>query len=77
MRLNKESRKICKELYRSSFSDKRLDAGKASVPESYVSSIMPGRNRVIIIDILEGITRDSFVSEAEKYHAVIEKAPHR
>jgi len=69
MRLNKESRKICKELFRSSFSGKKLDVAKIT---NLVNSIASAKPRHYI-DILKNYQR-LIRLEAEKSHAVIESA---
>lgn len=69
MRLNKESRKICKELFRSSFTDKKLDAAKV---RALVNSVVGAKPRHYI-DILKNYQRLVRL-EAAKSHAVIESA---
>lgn len=69
MRLNKESRKICKELFRSSFTDRKLDASKV---RALVNSIAGAKPRHYL-DILKNYHRLVRL-EAEKTHAVIESA---
>ena len=69
MRLNKESRKICKELFRSSFTDKKLDATKV---RTLVNSVVEAKPRHYI-DILKNYQRLVRL-EAEKSHAVVESA---
>jgi F-type H+-transporting ATPase subunit delta len=69
MRLNKESRKVCKELFRSSFTNKKLDAAKVN---TIVSSVARTKPRYYL-DILKSYQR-LIRLEAEKTHAVIESA---
>ena len=69
MRLNKESRKICKELFRSSFTDRKLDAAKV---RALVTSIVGAKPRHYL-DILKNYQRLVRL-ETEKSHAVIESA---
>jgi F-type H+-transporting ATPase subunit delta len=69
MRLNKESRKVCKELFRSSFTNKKLDAAKI---KTVVNSIAQAKPRHYL-DILKSYQR-LIRLEAEKTHAVIESA---
>lgn len=69
MRLNKESRKICKELFRSSFTDGKLDAGKVMRLVNSVADTKPRH----YLDILKNYQRLVRL-EAEKSHAVIESA---
>ena len=69
MRLNKEARKVCRQLFRSSFTDGKLDAAKTS---SLVGSIIEGKRRHYV-DILKEYHRLVRL-EAAKTHAVIESA---
>ena len=69
MRLNKESRKICKELFRASFTDRKLDPAKV---KTLVNSIAEAKPRHYI-DILKNYQRLVRL-ETEKTHAVIESA---
>jgi F-type H+-transporting ATPase subunit delta len=69
MRLNKESRKVCKELFRASFTDKKLDAGKIKTLVNTIAQAKPRH----YLDILKNYQR-LIRLEAEKTHAVIESA---
>jgi F-type H+-transporting ATPase subunit delta len=69
MRLNKEARKVCRELFRSSFSGGRLDAARVG---TIVRTIVEKKPRYYI-DILKSYQR-LIRLETEKTHAVIESA---
>ena len=69
MRLNKESRKVCRELFRCSFTDRKLDGVKVS---SLVRAVVETKPRHYI-DILKNYQRLVRL-ESEKSHAVIESA---
>jgi F-type H+-transporting ATPase subunit delta len=69
MRLNKESRKICKELFRESFTDKKLDETKV---REFVARIAGTKPRHYI-DILKNYQR-LIRLESQKYHALVESA---
>ena len=69
MRLNKEARKVCRQLFRSSFTNGKLDAAKTS---ALVRSVIGAKPRYYI-DILKSYQRLVRL-EAEKSHAVIESA---
>ena len=69
MRLNKESRKLCKDLFRGSFTDRKLDPEKI---RSYVNAMAQEKPRHYI-DILKQYQR-LIRLEAAKSHAVIESA---
>ena len=69
MRLNKESRKICKELFRSSFTNRKLDSGKV---RKLVDSLIGEKPRHYI-DILKNY-QQLVRMEVEKHHAIIESA---
>lgn len=69
MRLNKESRKICKELFRSSFTNAKLDGAKV---KALVGSVIEAKPRHYL-DILKNYQRLVRL-EAEKSHAIIESA---
>jgi len=69
MRLNKEARKVCRQLFRSSFTSGKLDAGKTS---SLVGLLIKDKPRHYI-DILKEYHRLVRL-ESAKTHAVIESA---
>jgi len=69
MRLNKEARKVCRQLFHSSFTNGKLDGRKTS---SLVKSIVDAKPRHFI-DILKEYQRLVRL-EAAKTHAVIESA---
>lgn len=69
MRLNKEARKVCRELFRSSFTNGKLDAAKVS---GLVCSVVEARPRHSL-DILRNYRRLVRL-EVEKTRAVVESA---
>jgi F-type H+-transporting ATPase subunit delta len=69
MKLNKEARKVCRELFRSSFTDGKLDGSKAGAIVRSVAEKKPRH----YIDILKEYQR-LIRLETAKTHAVIESA---
>lgn len=69
MRLNKEMRKVCRQMVKASFTNGRLDASKVKGAVNYVIETKPR----YYIDILKQYQR-LIRLEAEKTHAVIESA---
>jgi F-type H+-transporting ATPase subunit delta len=69
MKLTKEARKICKELFRESFTSGKLDAAKI---QAFVKEIIDARPRHYI-EILKNYQR-LLRLEMEKTHAVVESA---
>ncbi len=69
MKLNKESRKLSRQLFRSSFSDGRLDAAKV---RHAMQTMIAAKPRAYV-DVLKDFQR-LIRLEAEKRHAVIESA---
>jgi F-type H+-transporting ATPase subunit delta len=69
MRLNKESRKVCRELFRTSFTNRKLDAAKVRTLVQAIVEVKPRH----YLDILKNFQRLVRL-EVEKSHAVIESA---
>jgi F-type H+-transporting ATPase subunit delta len=69
MRLNKEAGKVCRELFRSSFTDKKLDPAKVSI---LVKTVVEAKPRHYL-DVLKNYQRLVRL-EVEKSHALIESA---
>lgn len=69
MKLNKESRRLSKDLFRASFTDGRLDENKV---RGFVQQIVAGKPRHYV-DILKSYQRQIRL-EVEKRHATIESA---
>jgi F-type H+-transporting ATPase subunit delta len=69
MRLNKEARKVCRQLFRASFTSGKLDEGKVA---ALIQSIVEARPRHYI-DILKDYQR-LIRLEVQKSHAVVESS---
>ena len=69
MKLDKESRKLSKQLFQASFTDGRLDAQKVSAVARSVVNSHP-RNTVGILKEFQRLVR----MEVERHHALIESA---
>ena len=69
MKLDKESRKLSKQLFQASFTDGRLDSSKIGVVARQVISSRP-RNSIGILKEYQRLVR----LEVDKHHAVIESA---
>jgi F-type H+-transporting ATPase subunit delta len=69
MRLNKEARKVCRQLFRTSFTNGKLDSGKAA---ALVQSIVETKPRHYL-DILKDYQR-LIRLEVERGHAVVESS---
>lgn len=69
MKLNKEARKVCKELFRSSFTNGKLDPAKVKTVVNSMINAKP-RHFVEILKNYQRLVR----MEMEKSHAVVESA---
>ena len=69
MKLDKDSRKLSKQLFQASFTNGRIDSAKATAVARQVVASKP-RNSIGILKEFQRLVR----LETEKYHAIIESA---